>query len=87
MTARELFAVLVRGFGLILLTIGLIQVVQVAIDLLQPDVVNTAVGFDLGYPHRSAMRNLSQSIALIVPGATFLFGTRWIVRLFYNPQP
>ena len=88
MTARELFGVIVKGFGLILLTIGLIQVAEVAINLLQPDNINiTAPGFDIGYFHRSQMRNLSESIALIAPGAIFLFGTKWIVRLFYGPQP
>lgn len=87
MTARELFTVIVRGFGLVLLTIGLIQAAEEIINLLQPDVVNVKLGFDIGYAHRVVMRNLSQAVLLIGPGALFLFGSGLIVRLVYRPQP
>ena len=86
MTARELFAVIVRTLGLLLVVIALVQIAAELADFLQPPPPMPR-GVDLALIHSSFTRGLTQDAVVGGLGLVLLFGPRWIVRLVYGSQP
>jgi len=78
MTARELFAVIVRAIGFGLLVLGLVALGIRLIDhFLMPEYVQGSgeVAMSVGMAFISAF------------GLCLILGTKQIVRLIYGPQP
>lgn len=87
MTAKELFAVIVRAVGLILLVAGVVVLGNFLIEILTtPEPPKGAYQLD-GYPPSYAGRIIVQSLFASGLGLFLLLGTKWIVRLVYGPEP